>query len=50
MTSDVSVPSPAEISEIVHLATCHGLEVVPLVQTFGHMEVSGDQGRGCTCG
>lgn len=30
--------SPAEISEIVHLATCHGLEVVPLVQTFGHME------------
>lgn len=30
--------SPAEISEILHLATQHGLEVIPLVQTFGHME------------
>ncbi|XP_054987330.1 hexosaminidase D isoform X2 [Sorex araneus] len=30
--------SPAEIGEILHLATRHGLEVIPLVQTFGHME------------
>ncbi|XP_016044242.1 hexosaminidase D isoform X2 [Erinaceus europaeus] len=30
--------SPSEINEILHLAAQHGLEVVPLVQTFGHME------------
>lgn len=30
--------SPAEIGEILRLATRHGLEVIPLVQTFGHME------------
>ncbi|XP_074177082.1 hexosaminidase D isoform X5 [Rhinolophus sinicus] len=31
--------SPSEIKEILHLATLNELEVVPLVQTFGHMEV-----------
>ncbi|XP_045425750.1 hexosaminidase D isoform X4 [Lemur catta] len=30
--------SPAEVKEILHLAGLHQLEVVPLVQTFGHME------------
>nr|XP_019591168.1 PREDICTED: hexosaminidase D isoform X1 [Rhinolophus sinicus] len=30
--------SPSEIKEILHLATLNELEVVPLVQTFGHME------------
>ncbi|XP_012590190.1 PREDICTED: hexosaminidase D [Condylura cristata] len=30
--------SPAEIAHIRQLAAQHGLEVVPLVQTFGHME------------
>ncbi|KAF6269329.1 hexosaminidase D [Rhinolophus ferrumequinum] len=30
--------SPSEIKEILHLATVNELEVVPLVQTFGHME------------
>lgn len=30
--------SPAEIRDIQQLAAQHGLEVVPLVQTFGHME------------
>nr|XP_008508635.1 PREDICTED: hexosaminidase D-like [Equus przewalskii] len=32
--------SPFEIKEILHLATLNNLEVIPLVQTFGHMEVS----------
>ncbi|XP_017380215.1 hexosaminidase D isoform X2 [Cebus imitator] len=31
--------SPAEIKEILHLAGLSELEVIPLVQTFGHMEV-----------
>ncbi|XP_066877696.1 hexosaminidase D isoform X3 [Kogia breviceps] len=31
--------SPSEIKEILHLATLNELEVIPLVQTFGHMEV-----------
>nr|XP_054366601.1 hexosaminidase D isoform X4 [Mirounga angustirostris] len=31
--------SPPEIKEILHLATLNELEVIPLVQTFGHMEV-----------
>ncbi|XP_066090409.1 hexosaminidase D isoform X2 [Saccopteryx bilineata] len=30
--------SPSEVKEILHLATLNELEVVPLVQTFGHME------------
>ncbi|XP_020822377.1 hexosaminidase D isoform X3 [Phascolarctos cinereus] len=30
--------SPTEIKEILHLAKLHELEVIPLVQTFGHME------------
>ncbi|XP_059005589.1 hexosaminidase D isoform X4 [Mustela lutreola] len=30
--------SPPEIKEILHLATLNKLEVIPLVQTFGHME------------
>ncbi|XP_066471938.1 hexosaminidase D [Tiliqua scincoides] len=30
--------SPSEIKEILNLAKLHGLEVIPLVQTFGHME------------
>ncbi|XP_037349723.1 hexosaminidase D isoform X2 [Talpa occidentalis] len=30
--------SPSEIAHIRQLAARHGLEVVPLVQTFGHME------------
>ncbi|XP_068932772.1 hexosaminidase D isoform X2 [Petaurus breviceps papuanus] len=30
--------SPSEIKEILHLARLHELEVIPLVQTFGHME------------
>ncbi|KAM5216987.1 hexosaminidase D isoform 1-T1 [Hipposideros larvatus] len=30
--------SPSEIKEILHLATLNELAVVPLVQTFGHME------------
>ncbi|XP_057357868.1 hexosaminidase D isoform X2 [Manis pentadactyla] len=30
--------SPSEIREILHLATLSELEVIPLVQTFGHME------------
>ncbi|XP_073742154.1 hexosaminidase D isoform X1 [Callorhinus ursinus] len=30
--------SPPEIKEILHLATLNELEVIPLVQTFGHME------------
>uniref|UniRef100_A0A9L0RH98 beta-N-acetylhexosaminidase n=1 Tax=Equus caballus TaxID=9796 RepID=A0A9L0RH98_HORSE len=30
--------SPFEIKEILHLATLNNLEVIPLVQTFGHME------------
>ncbi|XP_028023143.2 hexosaminidase D isoform X2 [Balaenoptera acutorostrata] len=30
--------SPSEIKEILHLATLNELEVIPLVQTFGHME------------
>ena len=49
--------SPSEIKEILHLATLNELEVIPLVQTFGHMEVSGRKGsylapkcgvQGCT--
>lgn len=32
--------SPSEIKEILNLAKLHELEVIPLVQTFGHMEVS----------
>ncbi|OCT63034.1 hexosaminidase D L homeolog isoform X2 [Xenopus laevis] len=30
--------SPQEIREILRLAHCFNLEVIPLVQTFGHME------------
>ncbi|KAM8947030.1 LOW QUALITY PROTEIN: hexosaminidase D [Pelodytes ibericus] len=30
--------SPQEIGEILRLAHLHNLEVIPLVQTFGHME------------
>ncbi|XP_053308862.1 hexosaminidase D [Spea bombifrons] len=30
--------SPQEIREILRLAELHNLEVIPLVQTFGHME------------
>ncbi|XP_053565755.1 hexosaminidase D [Bombina bombina] len=30
--------SPQEIAEILQLAKLHRLEVIPLVQTFGHME------------
>nr|XP_021522029.1 hexosaminidase D [Aotus nancymaae] len=36
--------SPSEIKEILHLAGLNELEVIPLVQTFGHMEVSGRNG------
>lgn len=38
---DVCLSSPPEIKEILHLAALNELEVIPLVQTFGHMEVSG---------
>lgn len=31
--------SPSEIKEILHLAGLNELEVIPLVQTFGHMEI-----------
>ncbi|XP_045155359.1 hexosaminidase D isoform X1 [Echinops telfairi] len=30
--------SPSEVRAILHLARQHGLEVIPLLQTFGHME------------
>ncbi|CAI9587916.1 unnamed protein product [Staurois parvus] len=30
--------SPQEIREILRLAQLHNLEVIPLIQTFGHME------------
>ncbi|KAM9001313.1 hexosaminidase D isoform X2 [Sarcophilus harrisii] len=30
--------SPSEIKEILHQAKLHELEIIPLVQTFGHME------------
>ncbi|XP_013912747.1 PREDICTED: hexosaminidase D isoform X2 [Thamnophis sirtalis] len=30
--------SPAEVKEILKLAKSHDLEVIPLIQTFGHME------------
>uniref|UniRef100_A0A8C5KSE0 Hexosaminidase D n=1 Tax=Jaculus jaculus TaxID=51337 RepID=A0A8C5KSE0_JACJA len=30
--------SPSEVTEILHLARLSKLEVIPLVQTFGHME------------
>ncbi|XP_021032100.1 hexosaminidase D [Mus caroli] len=30
--------SPSEVTEILHLARLSELEVIPLVQTFGHME------------
>lgn len=37
---NVSPSSPAEVKEILKLAKSHDLEVIPLIQTFGHMEVS----------
>jgi hypothetical protein len=37
--------SPSEVAEILHLAKLNELEVIPLVQTFGHMEVSGKDGH-----
>ncbi|XP_012888587.1 PREDICTED: hexosaminidase D isoform X1 [Dipodomys ordii] len=30
--------SPSEVAELLRLARCSELEVIPLVQTFGHME------------
>lgn len=39
-TFSLSPPSASEIKEILNLAKLHELEVIPLVQTFGHMEVS----------
>ncbi|XP_074121113.1 hexosaminidase D isoform X2 [Sminthopsis crassicaudata] len=37
-TGILRATSPSEIKEILHQAKLHELEVIPLVQTFGHME------------
>ncbi|KAG8128977.1 hypothetical protein E2320_015678, partial [Naja naja] len=38
--------SPSEVKEILKLAKSHDLEVIPLIQTFGHMENFATSGSG----